>query len=91
MFVGTIGATIKYNILQDITGSYTQVGFIIHKPNSETDVDWVGSVQDKSRIVYTVKSGDLDTAGKYTLQAYVRNDASICFSEVKSFIVQPTL
>jgi len=91
MYVGTIGATIKFNILQDITGAYTGVGFIVHKPNSETDLDWAGSVQDKSRIVYTIKDGDLDTAGKYTLQAYVRNGDSVCYTEIKSFIVQPTL
>ena len=91
MYKNTIGATIKFNVLQDLTGQYTEVGFTVHKPNSTDDITWKGSVSDKSRIVYTLKSGDVDTVGKYTLQAYVKNGDSICYSEIKTFLVEETL
>lgn len=91
MYKNTVGATIKFNIMQDITGQYSEVGFVVHKPNSTVDLEWKGSVADKSRIVYTLKDGDVDTVGKYTLQAYVRNGDSICYSEIKYFLVENTL
>lgn len=92
MYKGTIGATIRFNVLESLVGKYSEVGFVVNKPGSTEDVKWIGEVRDNTKICYTIKSGDLDLAGKYSIQGYVKNsDGSILFTDIKYFIVEETL
>jgi hypothetical protein len=86
-----IGVQLIYNVIEDLTGTYTAVGFDVVKPD-KTEDEWTGFVQNKTRICYSIASGDLDQTGKYQIQPWVTGaNSSIVRGEIKSFIVSETL
>ena len=91
LFKNDVGIQIIYNVIESLEGVATTVGFHVAKPDG-TEVDWNGSVFNKSRILYTIKSGDLNQTGKYRLQPFVSNtDGLMVHGEEKSFVVSEPL
>jgi len=91
IYKGDIGVQLIYNVIEDLTGTYTAVGFDVVKPD-KTEDEWAGSVRDKSRIIYTIADGDLDQTGKYQIQPWVEGSGGgLIRGEIKSFIVSETL
>lgn len=68
-YVGDVGTQILVDTCSDITTA-TLVRLDVTKPDG-TEVQWVGSVSDTTKILYIVSAGDFDQAGEYRLQSYV--------------------
>ena len=68
-YVGDVGTAIIVDVCSDITAA-TVAALDVTKPDG-TQVRWVGSVYETTKIIYYVKSSDFDQAGEYRLQSYI--------------------
>lgn len=69
VFVGDTGTEIILDCGTDIsTGTLFRIE--ARKPNG-TKIHWTATLDGTRKIKYAVQAGDLDTAGKWALQAYV--------------------
>lgn len=68
IYTGTVGIKLIVETGQDLSTA-SQVSLLVKKPD-KSQVEWVG-VANGTTIEYVVKSGDLDQAGIYRIQAKV--------------------
>jgi len=68
-YIGDIGAAIVVDVCNDIATA-TLVALDVTKPDG-TQVRWVGSLHETTKIKYIVIAGDFDQAGEYRVQAYI--------------------
>lgn len=71
-FVGTVGTVIDVDVGTDIsTATTTEIRFI--KPDKTTTGTWVAAQHptDVNKIRYTIISGDWDTPGVWTANAFI--------------------
>jgi len=68
-YVGDVGTAIIVDVCSDITQA-TLVALDVTKPDG-TQVRWIGSVYDTTKIRYYVDINDFDQVGEYRLQAYI--------------------
>lgn len=69
IYVGDIGVKLILNTTADISSA--SVRKIYYKKPSGTTGSWTAGEESSTSISYTTTSGDIDEAGKWTLQAYV--------------------
>jgi len=84
-YVGDIGTAIITDVCSDITTS-TVAALDVTKPDG-TQVRWMGSVYDTTKIRYYVNANDFDQAGEYRLQAYVEMPGWIGHGNTTTFTV----
>jgi hypothetical protein len=84
-----VGVQIRVNTGIDLT-SATTVSLFISKPNGQ-NTTWTPTKEQpytSGILVYTTMQGDLNAAGTYKLQAYVKfSESQILYGETGSFQV----
>lgn len=69
-YVGDTGTEIIVDTCSDITTA-TKVALLVLKPNASAAEEWIGTVEEETKIKYVVKVNDFDVAGEYRMQSYV--------------------
>lgn len=69
VYIDDVGTEIILDTGSSLAGA-TATEIIVHKPDG-TVTEWAGSVYESTKIRYIAQPGDLDTAGRYRLQARI--------------------
>ena len=89
VFVGEVGKRFEVDTEYPIPSGAT-VSLIVKKP-SGTKIEWAGSIESNTYIVYETNIGDLNEAGTWQLQAKIQwNDGvkdNVLYGEITSFEV----
>jgi len=85
VYVGDVGTVILVDTLSDITSS-TVRKILARKPNG-IEIEWAAAVDSTTKLSYTTQDGDLDTVGKWMLQAYVELPSGKWYGETAHFTV----
>ena len=84
-YINTIGISIHVETGENISLA-SELVLRVKKPDG-TIVNWAGSLEGLTKIKYTVVSGDLDQAGIYYLQAYVKLASWTGLGETTNFTI----
>jgi hypothetical protein len=84
-YVGDVGTEIIVDTCHDISAA-TKVSLKVEKPDGIV-YEWIGSIYQTTKIRYVIRAGDLDQAGKYLVQAYVKLGAWSGHGTTSSFMV----
>jgi len=89
VYVGDIGVKIILNTTADISGA--AVRKIYYKKPNGTTGNWAAAQESSTSISYTTAAGNLDSAGTWTLQAYVEKGAWKLYGSEASLTVNQAI
>ena len=70
IFLGDIGTEINIDVGEDISAQ-TELAVLYEKPDGTTG-QWTGTISGTEIVQYTTVEDDIDQAGTWRLQAYIK-------------------
>lgn len=88
IYVDDVGTKITINMGANIVGS-TEIEFNVLKPEADSEVKWIPSIEGTDSFRYTVISGDLNIAGYYRIRPSFTLGAWSGSGNIVGFSVEP--